>query len=360
MGLKSLHIQHFRNISSAQLKFDAELILITGDNAAGKTSLLETIFYLSYGRSFRSHQLKHLIEYNQPEFMLVAQTDQDTRIGIQRSKDEQQIRVNQQSVHRIAELSTLLPVLALHPDSHLLISSGPEHRRQYMDWSVFHVEHHFIQHWKLYKSALAQRNAALRSHQGEKLCRLWDKQLVSAAAQIEVLRLQTLEDLQSLLAELTDEFFPEHRIDLTYRRGWSAEQDYAECLGEQFLSDYDKGFTQSGPHRADIRITFDGKPAHIGMSRGQQKVLVCLMKIAQLILYTQKTQQKCILLFDDLPAELDTEHQNHLLSRLRRLDIQLFVTAIDASQIDISDWQGVKVFHVEHGQVNAVELAEIS
>ncbi len=355
MGLNSLSVHHFRNLQSVSISTTADLILITGDNAAGKTSLLESIFYLSFGRSFRTHQVKHLIQHQSDHFLLLADTDSGSRIGIQRSNNEQSIRINQQSISRISTLSTELPVLALHPDSHQLISAGPEQRRQYIDWGVFHVEHQFISYWKAFRSALSQRNAALKAHQPDNLCALWNSQLVKSAELIEKARLNYLDRLKPLVNRFADVFFPGSELELVYRRGWPRDLSYLEYLESNLASDKDKGFTQSGPHRADLKITLNQQPTQTSVSRGQQKLLVCLLKMAQLSLFNQLTKQRCILLMDDLPAELDTVNQNSLLEQLTRLDVQVFITAIDTQQIDLERWPDRQVFHVEHGCVTEVK-----
>ena len=129
MSLTRLEIKSFRNLNFALIEPDEGLNLITGENAAGKTSLLEAIFYMSYGRSFRSSQIKHLITHDLEYFRLMANlAENNTRIGIERHIDSQLIRVNKKTINKASELSALLPVLVLHPDSHQLISSGPEHR----------------------------------------------------------------------------------------------------------------------------------------------------------------------------------------------------------------------------------------
>ena len=355
MSLTRLELENFRNLHSVQLEPDEGLNLITGENAAGKTSLLEAIFYMSYGRSFRSSQVKHLITHDSDYFRLIGQLSEgNTRVGIQRSKESQLIRVNQKTVSRISELSTLLPVLVLHPDSHQLISSGPEHRRQFMDWGVFHVEHQFLTFWKKYKKALSQRNAALRMSQPDKLCTLWNKELIDSALAIEKLRLNYLDSIQQIATRLADELFPDHDIQLSYRRGWPSDIEYEDYLSANLSKDREKGFTQSGPHRADIKILVDKQPAQSTISRGQQKKLVTLLKIAQLTLFSQNSMNKCVLLYDDLPAELDSVNQNMIMLILSKLNIQLFVTAIDTQQIDCQYWQKHKVFHVEHGQIEDV------
>ncbi len=356
MGLSSLEINHFRNLQSVQIQPDADLNLIIGENAAGKTSLLEAIFYLSYGRSFRSSQIKHLIAYNETSFRLICNLDDNTtRIGLQRDLKEQTIRVNRKSISSISELSTLLPVLVLHPDSHQLITAGPENRRQFMDWGVFHVEHQFIVSWKKYKKALSQRNAALRLQQSDKLCSLWNKELIEHALLIEKYRRVYLSEISQTVEQLSKELFPDTSISLTYKRGWPDDIDFESYLNESLFKDRDKGFTQSGPHRADIKITVDGKSAQSSISRGQQKKLVSLLKIAQLSLFSNLSERRCILLYDDLPAELDESNQNKILSILSKLNIQLFVTAIERHQINDENWKNYKVFHVEHGNITEIE-----
>lgn len=352
MGLKSLEITGFRNLHQVNLLANEDLNLITGSNAAGKTSLLESIFYLSYGRSFRHSHTKDLISYDHDFFRLISDLDTNaSRIGIEKNFKDQIIRVNRKPVTRISELSSLLPVLVLHPDSHQLITAGPDNRRQFMDWGVFHVEHTFIHSWKMYKRALSQRNASLRTRQTDKLCSLWDTELVQHALIIEKLRNEYLNQIIEIVDNLSVDLFPGHSIKLEHKRGWPEDVSFSDNLVNNLLKDRDKGFTQSGPHRADIKITVDGKSAQTSISRGQQKKLVSLLKIAQLTLFSNQSDQKCVLLFDDLPAELDLDNQNKIMKILSGLNIQLFVTAISDSLIDCNSWNSYKVFHVEHGVV---------
>ncbi|VAW65851.1 DNA recombination and repair protein RecF [hydrothermal vent metagenome] len=352
MGLSRLEIHQFRNLQSVSLDPHPRLNLITGSNTAGKTSLLESIFYMSYGRSFRTSQAKHLISHEKELFRIISTLDDETsRIGIERSATEQTIRVNRDPVKRISELSVLLPVLALHPDSHQLISSGPDQRRQYMDWGVFHVEPRFLSSWRQYKKALSQRNASLKQQLSDKLCALWDKELVEHAAVIDSLRIAYLDQIKEIASSLALTLFPSHEIELDYKKGWPSELCYADYLQLNLHKDKEKGFTQSGPHRADIRIRVNGLSAQTSISRGQQKKLVCLLKIAQLSIFSAQSTNRCILLFDDLPAELDADNQSKIMSILSGLDIQCFVTAIQTDQINCEHWDNYKVFHVEHGEV---------
>ncbi|MCW9012574.1 MAG: DNA replication/repair protein RecF [Gammaproteobacteria bacterium] len=359
MSLLSLEILQFRNLQHVRIEPDAGLNIISGVNAAGKTSLLESIFYLSYGRSFRNSQARDLIMYDKDFFRLLSKTSDghhDYQIGIQKSIKDQIIRINQQTVTRVTELSALLPVIALHPDSHHLITAGPEYRRQFIDWGVFHVEHAFIKSWKDFRRALSQRNAALRNNESDRVCNLWNQVLVENAEFIQKSRCQYLEELNEVLKRISGLFFPDNKITLEYRRGWTEDQDYLFQLQQTLVRDKEKGFTQSGPHRADIKIKLDNKSAQTSISRGQQKKLVAMLKLAQLEMFIQSSDKTCVLIYDDLPAELDSENRRIIMDMLASMKVQVFVSAIENSQLEYSSWNSGKMFHVEHGEVSTTSL----
>ncbi len=355
MSLSFLEIFQFRNLHQVQIEPDANLNIISGLNASGKTTLLETIFYLSYGRSFRTTHAQEMITHNHDHFRLFAKIlgiNQQHQIGIQRHRKEQHIRIDQQDTQRISDLATLLPIIALHPDSHQLISGGPEYRRQFMDWGVFHVEHTFLHEWRNYKKALAQRNAALRNNESDRSCRIWHHSMANHAENIHGFRGRYIDLLRQSLEKYAAILFPDNLIHLDYKKGWSEQESYFDFIESSLSRDRDKGYTLSGPHRADLVIKVDQQSAQTAISRGQQKKLVALLKLAQLDLYIKTTSHSCILLYDDLPAELDKTNRKILMDSLADMNVQLFVTSIDPAMLDIGAWSSAKMFHVEHGVVN--------
>ena len=355
MHLMQLQIQNFRNLSKVNFEPVDGVNLITGLNASGKTSLLEAIYYLSHLRSFRTHQISDLINRQSTQLQLVARihTDSDNQIplGIQRSRNKLEVRANRQPIKRVADIATLFPVLAIHPDSYKLITGSPSQRRQYLDWGVFHVEHDFFGVWQRYKRALSQRNAALKSKQNDDYCSLWDKELFDMATYIDNLRMKYLSNLEPYLNNLINQFFREEDVEVSYKRGWNSEVSLDHLLRSELYKDRLKGFTQYGPHRAELTIKVDGQSAQTGISRGQQKTLVALLRLAQAQQFTESTGRNCVLLYDDLAAELDAEHRQKILDVLVKMKVQLFLTAIEADQIDISAWSNKKMFHVERGQL---------
>ena len=354
MQLSHLQIRDFRNLVDVEFDPCSGVNLISGQNASGKTSLLEAIYYLSHLRSFRTPYLSDLINHDAHRLQLIARVrdshDNLIPIGIERSKESLQVRANQRPVQRVADLTAIFPVLAIHPDSYRLITGSPTERRAYIDWGVFHVEQGFFEAWQRYRKALAQRNAALRSKEKTSYCRLWDRELDQAAGQIHTRRQHYIDQLQPFLDNLISEFFPGQRVRFDYRRGWSNDQTLLRVLESSFDRDFKRGQTQTGPHRADLLIQVNGKSAQTGISRGQQKVLVALLKLAQVQQFTHSADRHCILLYDDLAAELDDRHRKLILCALQAMPVQLFLTAIEPAQIDLRDWSDVKMFHVEQGR----------
>ncbi len=358
MRLTQLQIKNFRNLKDTQLTPIQGVNLISGDNASGKTSLLETIYYLSHVRSFRTQHVTDLISRQSPYLQLVANIETTDNIiipfGIRRSRIKSEIRVNKQPVKRVSDIAVQFPVLAIHPDSYKLITGSPSQRRQYLDWGVFHVEHGFFLAWQRFKKALAQRNASLKSRQKYDVCQLWNTEIHNTAHYIDQLRQQYFDKLAPYFYQLTQQFFFDDNVDIEYKRGWSVDHQLIEVLEENLLKERMRGYTQYGPHRAEIIIKVNGQSAQTCISRGQQKLLVALMRLAQAMQFTEATCNPCVLLYDDLPAELDANHRKLVLSVLSKMNIQLFLTAIEKEQIDLSAWEMRKLFHVEHGKVTTI------
>jgi DNA replication and repair protein RecF len=358
MGLISLAVCDFRNIATAELAFSSQLNLITGDNGAGKTSLLEAVYFLGRAQSFRTTHPASLIREG-AEHLLVRGQLQDAHgnvvpVGIQRDKANLQVRLAGRPLRQLAELVSWFPFQLLNPDSHQLLEGGPRHRRRYLDWGVFHVEQAFFPAWQRYSRALRQRNAALRTRVGVAEVRLWDSELLAATELLDRQRRDYLALLLPVLDEHIRSLVDIAGLTWDYRPGWSRKLSYAEALTEGIEGDRRQGFTRSGPHRADLLPMLDGQPAQERISRGQQKQIVAALMLAQAQVYQQLKQQPCLFLIDDLASELDAGHRERVLRRLQALNAQVFMTAIEPGAIDTSGWTGQRLFHVEQGRVGEV------
>ena len=356
MPFVDLVVRDFRNIAVAELSFSPQLNLITGGNGAGKTSILEALYFLGRAQSFRTSHSESLIREGSSTFLLrarVHQASENTKqVGMQRDRIRTQIRMDGQTVARVSELLPHFPFQLFTPDSHKLLEGGPGYRRKYLDWGVFHVEPAFFPTWRRFARALKQRNASLRAHAPAQEVSLWDNELVEAAQTLDAMRRSYLETLLPSLQITIAQLSGINGIVWDYRPGWNRKLEFSRALKEGIDGDRRQGFTRSGPHRADLMPTFEGAPAYERVSRGQQKQIAIAMMLAQAGVYGRRTGMHSIFLIDDLASELDTRHRGRVQEYLRDLNAQVFLTAIDPATADIRLWQQSARFHVEHGQVH--------
>ena len=356
MYLTQLDIRQVRNLHNVELKPSKHCNYIYGANASGKTSVLEAIYLLSVARSFRTTHIKHVISHDQTSLQVFARISSNNHVsavGLERSPKKTRIRINGEDVKQVSELSALLPVQIINPDVHKLLEQGPKYRRQFIDWGVFHVEHSFLSAWQQYYRVLKQRNAALRRKLDTKTITLWDEQLIQFAKIITLSRENYLLGFLPIFNKYVNKLMG-LSVDLQYQRGWNSEESFTDTLKESFEKDIFKGFTSLGPHRADLEISHKGILVQNCFSRGQQKLLVCAMRLAQISHLKLETNQQSLLLVDDLAAELDVEHRQNLIELLIDTEAQLFVTATEQNSFVLPSEIESKMFHVEHGILKEV------
>lgn len=358
MALQSLDICDFRNIATASLVFSSGLNLVSGENAAGKTSLLEAVYCLGRVRSFRTHIAAQPIRDGQSAFRLVGRvatpSGRQVPIGIERQRHELKVHLDGQAIQRLSDLAGSFPVQVMSGDTPTILNGGPRFRRQTLDWALFHVEQAYREIWQRYSRALRQRNAALRLRTSVDQVTAWDTELLDAAVHIDTFRRQYFKLLEPCLKTEVQQLLPGKDLDLRYQAGWPANLPLADALQGSLEKDRNQGFTQCGPHRADFSILIDGQGVVSHCSRGQQKVMVVSFMLAQVQLQQERRVPMGAFLLDDLTSELDICHQHRVLSALRALNTQVFVSSIDPDAVDTAAWQDSKKFHVEHGVLQEV------
>jgi DNA replication and repair protein RecF len=361
MALMQLQLTEFRNIHSAVLQFSPTMNLICGENGSGKTSVLEAVYLLAHGRSFRTTKAHKMIKHQQSQLVLhgkVNWAQQLLSVGMQRDRNgELQLRLNGEKVLRIADIASLLPVQLITPESFRLFFGGPKERRQFFDLGLFHVEPSFYELWVLFNKVLKQRNALLKSKQQyNDSYSFWDQQLADTAIAIQELRQKYIAQLDLILRPLLQPIAALADLELELVPGWICKKgDTAELLVQlqvNFQSDLKVGYTQLGPQKADLRIKVGGEYVDEFLSRGQLKVLLFALKVAQSNLIFSSGHKQPLLLIDDLASELDEQSKRFIFSFLHHINSQVFITAIEAAQVlpHVSDTE-VGLFHVEHGQI---------
>jgi DNA replication and repair protein RecF len=386
MALAGLSIQDLRCIEQAELALQPGSNLIFGANGAGKTSVLEAIFLLGRGRSFRTRLTERLIRHGQPQLRVVGKTGpsvpptralgvadggaaasagpglavlehsaiQDSWIphslGLEVSRDGgTRARLDAQNVRSLADLATAFPVQALDPDAHRLIEDSATRRRRWLDWAVFHVEPGFASTWARYARALQQRNAVLRTGQGD--LAIWDIELIKDGERITEARRRVLEALKPYWADVCRALLDDD-LTLGFQSGWERDTSLTAALAEAAPRDRLRKTTTVGPHRADVGIRIRGKPVREVLSRGQQKLAAVAMTLCQLEYLKQEHEVLPTLLLDDPSAELDKNRLDRFIERVKGLRTQLVVTALDRdfSLFGTPD----ALFHVEQGRLVSV------
>ncbi|HEX4243010.1 MAG TPA: DNA replication/repair protein RecF [Steroidobacteraceae bacterium] len=325
-----MQVTDFRCLPSATLELDARLTLIIGPNASGKTSLLEALYVLGRGRSFRTRRLEHLIRRGRERFVVYGEITADERrvaMGIEGSKEGMRAQVAGQRAASLAELALLFPVQIIDPEIHRLIEEGPSRRRRFLDWGVFHVEPRFVDDWQRFQTTLKQRNAALKARQGEGTIRAWDHDLVRYGERIAEARTRYVGRLGERAGPMIQNLLGQE-LGLSHRPGWVRELSYAEALQQSWSQDQDTGLTQVGPHRAELAIRLNDLAVKDRISRGQQKLLAAGLALAQMELFPQDSPVRPTLLLDDPAAELDDERLTRLIAEVTGQSVQLVVTAL--------------------------------
>ncbi len=354
MTLEHIHILDVRNISEAKIEFSDRLNVFYGNNGSGKSSVLESIYLLSSAKSFRTRQITRIIKENKNKLTLFGKlvtVDSVVTMGLERSVSRRKIQINGEQVKRISTLAQCLPVLVVTQDSHKLLESGPQWRRQFLDWGLFHVEQNFLLTWMNYRKLLKNRNMALHNKANRAEISAWNQGLSSYGETYSIFRESYLKALLPRFKEYAQVLLGDREFELKYKQGWPREIDLLSCLESQYYKDNLSGRTVYGPHRADITIHIDGRNAKDHVSRGQQKMLVYALYFSQVSYLKEKSDKNTLILLDDLGAELDLVHVRKLLTLVSRCFSQVCITTANLASLPLDEFNKVKMFHVKQGVI---------
>lgn len=365
MPITSLEFRNFRLYDQASFRPDPRLTIIVGQNASGKTSLLEAIHILSTGRSFRKAQFEQILRRGSMGLGISAQyqsTDEapPVRLGFVQTRDAKGVRINDIEGIRQSEIAQILPVLVISPDSHFEFQQSARERRAALDWILFHVEPDFYGTWSRYQRVLVQRNAALKSGKFGRATFSWDEELGHLAESLQKGRAECRSQVARRFEAVCKHLMPlVPNVALQLNAGWDLTTGLQETLVNDRERDLARGHTHSGPHRADLRILVDSEPSQERSSHGQNKLLVMALRLAQIQYFYETTGRECCLLIDDLAAELDSESRARLVSYLAEMPVQVIITATEAENFDHRHWTSHKTFHVKQGAIFEATKPEI-
>ncbi len=321
-----LRLHAFRNLQPVEMEPASGINVWLGSNGAGKTSLLEAIYFLSRAKSFRTQQLDRLVQDGADRAWVVGRHC-GHQMAVERSSGSTRLRLDGADLRGRARLAERLPVQLITIEHQRLLLDGPPIRRAFIDWGAFHVEHDHHATALRYQQALQQRNASIRQVDRRTVA-VWTETLSAAAARLETQRVRFFEQLRPRWDRLMNLWYPDRDLEVTYQRGAGSEAPWPEILHEAAQGDWNAGFTRYGPHRADLVVTAGGRPAREVLSRGQQKMVVIALLLAEIEVWMERDPPP-VLLVDDLPAELDAEHLAQVWGVMAGYGIQTHLTAID-------------------------------
>jgi DNA replication and repair protein RecF len=355
LRLKNLKIRNLRNISEADLDFSPNINFLWGENGAGKTTVLESLYLLARSRSFNKGKQHNLIKRDQQQLTIFLSgkkaNGEPVRIGLIKDRKNTIIRMNGEKIKRLSELARSFPLALITPHTHKIFEEGPEYRRRLMNWGMFHVEHQFGLCMSQYNRVLNQRNQALKEN--TKNISIWDNQLIEFAAQIKNTQDNYLHGWSKYLEEVTKLAKDLPELSVHQYKGWDEGISLSEALKQKYQLDKRRGYTSVGPHRADLMFELDGKPIKHYLSRGQQKRLIILIIIAHSVYMEKLSGELPVLLLDDLQSELDHRSQEEILHIIKNYNFQTVISGIENPKyLSEKVTQEAYMFHVEQGKIS--------
>lgn len=331
------------------------LNVLAGDNGSGKSSTLEAIHLLATGRSFRGNKVDGAIGHGLDQttlFVLGREPEgREHRYGYRKPRGaEPEIRIDGEPAS-LGDIAAALPVRFIGPGSEELLEGEPAIRRGFLDWILFHVEPGYLVLWRRANRALSQRNALLKQRAAPAALKPWTRELAEASDRIATLRQSALTDLQGELGPLLPRFAFMEAITLQYASTRQPDDDAAWL--ELETRERELGYSLFGFQRDDLRIRVTEGPVRDILSRGQRKVLVYALLLAEAALVRRKTGKISVLLLDDLCSELDSHNAARVLGLVLETGMQAFISVLDPHDLDglLPAGAGQKMFHVEQGQV---------
>lgn len=331
MRLHSLLLRNFRNYEEAAITFSPQLNYIHGENAQGKTNLLEAIYLLITGRSFRTTHLRDLIRFTSSAFYLEAHFEKngvDQVLKLHFNGEERTLIHNATHLTSLSALLGILNGVIIATEDHELVKGGPAARRQFLDLLIACESPFYLYHLSRYIRAMKQRNTLLRQRKLENIT-IWEEQMAESATHLTLMRQEAIEELEreEILKQQIDS------LTLSYQTSAPSKQGAALIKGH-FLAQYEKyrpreleqGNTLSGPHRDDLLLSIQGREGRLFASEGQTRSCVTSLRLAQWARLRAKSGEVPLLCIDDVGISLDAKREGALYDHLRSYG-QVFITS---------------------------------
>ncbi len=365
MYFKEIELSNFRNYDYEKLEFHNKINLIAGDNAQGKTNLLEALYIMSLGKSFRTSKDNDMIKFDADIARVKTvscKDDQDLIVEIGFIKNKKSVKINGVRKKKLSDLLENVYVVIFSPDDLKIVKEEPEKRRKFIDRELCQLKPVYYNNLSKYKKTLNQRNTALKEKDADPiLLDVWDEKLAEYGSVIIIERERFLRNLKRISSDIHYEITDgKEKLNLKYEADVSVQESvdkqknyFQSILLREREKDLYKRTTRRGPHRDDIKIEIDGVDVRSYGSQGQQRSAALSLKLAELELIYNETGEKPVLLLDDVLSELDRIRQKQLLTSFD--DIQIFITTTEITDELENRISAHYTFKVKNGKVLRVD-----
>lgn len=368
MHIRELSLQQFRNYELFAYNFDPGIHLFIGDNAQGKTNLLEAIYVLGFAKSHRTSKDKDLISWEKQYCIIKGNVEKRNTIlplELQISVKGKKAKVNHLEQKRLSDYVGGLNVVMFAPEDLELVKGTPQIRRRFLDMEIGQISKTYLYHLSQYYHLLSQRNVLLKDWEKRKdnrpIIDVFTVQLIEVAVKIMKKRQQFMKSIHNWAIPIHDQISQgKEKLSIEYKHSSllsdeMTENEMADVLAKQFHTIYEqeqrRGTTLIGPHRDDLIFYINDKHLQSFGSQGQQRTVALSMKLAEIDLIKEETNEYPVLLLDDVLSELDDHRRTHLLQAIQN-KVQTFVTNTSVEGIDKHTLDQSTIYHINDGKIN--------
>lgn len=351
MWIKKIKINNFRNYKSQEINLEKNINLFYGENAQGKTNIIEAIFLSSMGKSFRAKKDKEMISLGEEKSIIEIEyekIDRDGKIKIELG-NKKIVYINGIKIKKLSELLGNINVVIFTPDDINILKGGPQNRRRFLDIMISQLRPNYMYNLNLYLKTLEQRNNYLRQireeNKNENMLDIWDEELANYAINIYKYRKEFIEKIKEKIKKTHEEITNnKEEIKIEYLSECISKEKYLELLKQRRKLDIIKGYTTKGIHRDDFIIYINDKELSTYGSQGQHRTAILSLKLSELNIVKEEIGESPILLLDDFMSELDEKRRKNFLEKIE--DVQVIITCTE--KIDIEN-KKILVYNVKSG-----------
>ena len=353
MYIEKIKLQNFRNYEQLELDLNKNINIIYGNNAQGKTNILEAIFLSSFGKSFRTKKEKEMIKFNEQSAIVeifYQKKDRDGKVKIEIG-NKKQISLNGIKLKKLSELLGNINIVIFTPDDINILKDGPAGRRRFLDMMIGQLRPNYVYNLNMYLKTIEQRNNYLRQireeNKPENMLEIWDENLAEYGEKIYIYRNEfinkTANKINNIHKNITD---AKEEIKIEYLSNCDNKENYLKLLKERRKLDIIKGFTTKGIHRDDFVIYINDKEVSTFGSQGQNRTAVLSLKLSELQVVYDEIGEYPILLLDDFMSELDEERRKNFLNNIK--NTQVILTGTDKIELSGVEYS---MFNVKEGKI---------